>query len=68
MNAVPMIARCLKHNADVHPIGYEWDVPNPPHPNTECLVIAMSSLAETVAPNLLLWTGRQHKLVLTIKP
>ena len=64
-DSLPMIARCLQHNLEKWPILHDY----PPesavlHSQNECEHIA--TMREH-GPNLLLWTGRQHKLVLMLK-
>lgn len=65
MNAIPMIARCMEHNLDRHWVEeWLWAYRPMPHADDECRILAENTPG---GPNLLLWTGRQHKVVLMLK-
>ena len=62
-DSMPMIARCMQHHSDASRV-LEFDFTASAHSERECE--NLSHMTEH-GPNLWLWTGRQHKLVLMLK-
>ena len=59
-----MIADCMRYNHNRH-VVLEAFAPVPEHPERECAMI-VDYYADR-GPNLLIWNGTAHKLVLSIK-
>lgn len=69
MNAMPMILKCAGNSRELSGATFELVamgaalITNRPHPDQECRMLRTSPNG----PNLVLWTGGRHALVLDLK-